>query len=238
MIKQRISFKSGRSLLLGAVLFFGCAVPTPDYGVPADIRAELKPQLPFTVDGERYEGAATVQRQSLSTITVALPSKTIMVIVSTCARQQEFWQPDNAKAFVYKYIPAMYVENIGACPLSMIAVTATGEWHRAIVDFTNAPKDPLPVDIMCNGVWGKVTNGAAICSVKEGKPVRVQASVKAAIGRDPGAECADPKLVGTSEWEIPTKKGFCVYVVVNATQEFRLTVYGYTSFLKVFPAKE
>jgi hypothetical protein len=225
------------------VLFFlllsGCVTPTPDFGVPAESSAELKPQMPFSVDGVKYEGAATVQRATSSSIEITLPAKTILLIASTCARQEEFWQPDNSKTFKYKYIPASFVENVGACPLSFIAVTASGEWHRAIIDFTNAPKDPLPTTIMCNGVWSSLNKmGAAICSVREGKPVRVNFETKSVIARDPNSKCADPKQIGTKEWEIPVTKGFCVYVALNATQEFRLTTYGYSSFLRVYPAKE
>jgi hypothetical protein len=221
--------------LVMTLLLSGCAIPTPDLGVPSEKGAELKPQLPFSVDGVLFQGAATVQRQSRSMIQVQLPPKTVLALVSTCARQDEFWQPDNSKPFKYEFIPAMFAENVGACPMSIIAVTATGEFHRSILDFTNAPKEPLPVEVMCNGRWEKVASGAQICSVREGKPVRVQTETKAAIAKDPSSQCAEPKQIGNKEWEINVSKGFCVYVAVNATQEFRLTTYGYTSFLRVYP---
>jgi hypothetical protein len=224
--------------LLPLLLLTACAVPTPDYGVPSDPKAELKPQLPFTVDGVQYQGAATVPRQTLSLIGVQLPAKTVLIIVSTCARQDEYWQPDNSKKFEYKYSPAMWVENVGACPMSIIAVTGAGEWHRAIIDYANTPKDPLITELACNGRWQTVTGGAQICSVKEGKPVVLKAVGEAVISKDPNSECPTPKSIGRYEWEIPAKKGFCVYVVLNDKQEFRLTVHGYSSFLKVFPPKE
>lgn len=226
-------------ILLLILFLVSCVAQVPDYGVPAEPNAELKPQLPFSVEGIKYFGTATIQRASSSNITASLPPKTILVIVSTCARQDEFWQPDNSKLFSYKYIPAMWVETSGSCPLSIIAVTTSGEWHRAILDFTNAPKDPLVTSVMCNGIWGNENKaGAEICSVREGKPVRMEFASKAVVARDSESGCADAKQVGTKEWEIIVKKGFCVYVALNDTQEFRLTTYGYSSFLKVYPPKE
>lgn len=221
--------------VLALILLASCTTPLPDYGIPAQYPAELKPQLPFSVDGVSYQGVATVQRKSSSKIAFVLPEKTELVVLSTCARQLEFWKP-SGKSFEYIFIPAMYVENIGSCPMSFIAVTGTGEWHRALIDFSNAPKDPLKVDVQCNGVWKTVGIGADICSVREGLPVRVWPVDGAIMAKDPNSDCDSPrKVIGDLSWEINVKKGFCVYVMLTKDAEFRLTTYGYTSFLRVYP---
>jgi hypothetical protein len=222
--------------LFPALFLLTACVSKPDFGVPLQSPAELKPQLEFSVDGIKYVGAATIQRQSTNRISVRLPEKTELVVVSTCARQNEFWKPDATKPFEYRFTPAAFVENMGACPLSIIAVTYAGEWHRAIADFTNAPTEPLPVSVSCNGEWLKYDNGAAICSLREGLPVRVSPGVRAVIAKDPGSECSEPKqIIGSFEYEITATKGFCVYVMLTQKQEFRLTVYGYTTFLRLYP---
>lgn len=222
------------------LLIAGCATlkPSHDMGVPADKNAELKPQMVFSVDGTTYQGVATIQRKSSSNIQVQIPPKTILTIVSTCARQEEFWQPDTSKVFSYRFIPAMWVENVTACPMSIIAITSDGEWHRSIIDFTNAPRDPLLVNVECNGKWEKNSIGASICSIREGLPVRIQSDLPAVIAKDPNSKCEEPRVLGSKEWEISVNKGFCVYVMVNQNQEFRLITLGYSSFLKVYPTRD
>lgn len=225
----------GVSILMLTFLF-SCVASTPDFGVPATAPAELKPQLPFSVEGVSYQGFATVERKTSSKISVKLPDKTELVVLSTCGRQKEFWKPDTSKLFVYEYRPGFDIETKPACPMSIIAVTSLGEWHRSIIDFTNAPKSPLPAEVYCNGEWLPYNGGSGICSVSEGLPVAVWPKERVVIAGDPTSGCLEPKPVaGSLAWEVPAKKGFCVYVVLTKDKEFRLTTHGYSSFLRVYP---
>lgn len=220
-------------IILFLLLLTACVTPTPDMGVPAQYPAELKPQLPFTVEGIQYQGTASVQRQTVSTIKFIIPEKTELIVVSSCARQEEYWKPQG-KEFVYKFNPAIYLENSGSCLLSFIVVTAIGEFNRILIDYSNVQSNPLPLDVACNGVWKESDLGADICSIREGLPVRLWPKEKTVIAKDPLSDCEEPKRDGLM-YEITAKKGFCVYYVMTKTKEFRFTLYGYSSFLGVFP---
>lgn len=221
-------------------VLLSCVASPPDTGYPSHSDPELKSQLAFAVDGKNYVGAGVVQRKSLSKISVTLPDKSYLVIVNTCARQDEFWYPDLKKQFVYEYTPAMDSENFGSCPMYITAITERGEWYRAILDWTNSSGPEAKVDIMCNGRWLMNVQGTYFCEVYAGLPVRIKSQTPAVISKDPESDCPELKtLWDLREWEIVTKKGesaLCVYVLLNKNkEEFRFTTHAYTSILRVFP---
>jgi hypothetical protein len=128
--------------------------------------------------------------------------------------------------------------------LTFTAVTKAGEFHKAIIDFTNSVGRDMPADMFCNGVWTTMKDGAALCQVHAGLPVSVQFQVPTIYSHRP--ECAVPKCVSGcttvnevkigTEFDIETTEGFCGYDFNNkANQIFRLTTVGYTSVLNVFP---
>lgn len=219
---------------------FSCTVPTPDNGVPGHPDPFLKPQLAFAIDGVLCSGVCVAQRRSLAKITFQPPAKTILILVNTCARQNEYWISDDRKPFIYSYIYAMDAESRGSCPMLLTVVTSTGEYHRGIIDWSNINTDPATVEVECNGEW-YTRVGYDICSVAAGLPVLVRSKAPAIIARDPESNCPDPKTE-IDHFAIETRKpsadrsSLCVYVLITKDKkEFRLTTQAYSSILRVFP---
>jgi len=232
-----------RFVLFLFLFLISCQTTLPDAGYSAKVDPRLKAQLAFSVDGVLYpSGVSTVQRQSLSKISVRLPAQTTLVLVNTCARQEEFWAPDPKKEFVYSYMPAFEAENMGSCPMYLTAITAQGEWYRAIIDWTNSPAKDAAVSLMCNGVWEDKA-GSGICQVAEQLPIWVDSVLPAVFTKDPTSSCPEPEVLSPlHKWKITTKApgpsapGLCVYVLRNKEKgEFRLTTAAYSSILRVFP---
>jgi hypothetical protein len=238
-------------VICSIMLLTRCTTPIQDAGVPyANPLVEapvLKANLQFWIDNNSYVGATVAQRQAKSVIKFNPPSETSLILISTCGRQKDFWYPDTKKPFIYDYIPMYDVENRGACPLYITAVTTKGEWYRGIIDWTNATaaKD-AKVSVGCDGDWVDSV-GNYICNISFGIPVYIKTQVKAVIGRDTETTCPEPVYEGlpTDQWRIPTRapkkdeSGLCVYVLVNKNrEEFRLSVHAYTSILKVYPASK
>lgn len=231
---------------LAFLLLASCSLNPPlDPGYPGHPDPRLKPNLVFTVEGKTCHGTCVQQRQSLVKISFTPPPNTTLILVNTCGRQHEFWNPDPRKPFVYAYTYAMWVESEEACPMLLTAVTSTGEFHRGIIDFSNINSEPATVDVECNGEWRKST-GFDFCSIAAGLPVVVVPYEPAVIARDPGSDCPEPEQIPASGgWKIYTKKaemnksGICVYVLLTRYKKsFRLTTQAYSSILRVFPPKE
>jgi hypothetical protein len=172
------------------------------------------------------------------------PPETSLILISTCGRQKDFWNPNPKQVFTYDYRPMFDIENRGSCMLYMTAVTTKGEWYRGVIDFTNsgALKD-LSLEVGCDGDWYKPT-GNFFCPIAFGIPVYLKHTSKIVIGRDQTTTCPEPIYEGlpTNQWRIKTRApkkneaAPCIYVVYNEKKEkFRLTVYAYTSILKVYP---
>jgi hypothetical protein len=179
-------------------------------------------------------------RQSSSKISFNLPSDAHLVVVNSCARQHEVWKPDTKKPFVYEYIPALFVETKGSCPLMFTVVTTSGELHRAITEFSNAGTKEAKAEVMADGKWNTYS-GFALVSVASGLPVVVTSATPAVFVGDVDSGCPQP-VGALREWTITTKKpeagksSICVYVLLNRNrEEFRLTVNSYSSFLGVYP---
>lgn len=228
--------------IITALLLAGCSTPHIDLGVPGHPDPRLKPQLQFSVDDVSCDGTCTVPRKTLSKISFTPPSKTHLVLLNTCARQIEVWQPENKK-FEYSYSPAFGVETKGSCPLLITVVTLHGELHRGLADFDNVGAyNPAKVEVMCNGRWDNRV-GAFLCSVASGLPVVVNSATPAVMAGDPESGCPLPTPSGAArEFRIDTikptkeKSGLCVYVLLNkAKEEFRLSVNVYSSILGTFP---
>jgi hypothetical protein len=226
-------------ILIPLLLLTACVAPI-DKGVPGHPDPRLKPQLQFTIDGVKCNGACVAQRQSLSKIVFTPPAKTHLLLINTCARQDEFWEPGD-KPFTYNFTPAMFVETRGSCPLLITAVTTLGELHRGIIDFSNTgPNNPAKIEVVCNGqLYSRV--GFDLCSLASGLPVVVRSATPAVLARDPESDCPDPKG-SLREWTIETRKpsvgkgGFCVYVLLNKNkEEFRLSIVPYSTLLGTFP---
>lgn len=231
--------------ILLTLLLAGCTTSV-DLGVPGHPNPTLKPQMQFTVDDIACDGTCTVPRKTLSKISFMPPSKTHLVLINTCARQVEMWQPSEGKRIDYAYTPAMFVETKGSCPLLITAVTLTGELHRGLADFDNVGAyNPAKVEVMCNGKWNGFS-GAYLCSIASGLPVVVTSPTPAVFVGDSESDCPMPTPTGAArEFRIETKKpnfgksGICVYVLLNkAKEEFRLTVNTYSSILGTFPKEK
>lgn len=229
-------------MVLISLMLISCTVPF-DPVAPNHPDPQLKAQLSFTVDNEACNGSCVAQRRSLAKISFQLPDKSNLVLINTCGRQDEFWNPDPKKQFSYSYTYAMDAESNGSCPLLITIVTLNGEFHRGIIDWTNINSAPAKVDVMCNGRW-RVSNGMDFCSVAAGLPIMVRPYGRAVIARDPNSDCPEPNEL-SSGWEITTHKasagkpGLCVYVILNEKkEEFRLTTHAYSSIMAIFPPKK
>lgn len=228
--------------VLASAMLMSCTVPY-DPVPPNHPDPQLKAQLSFTIDGVNCPGSCVAQRRSLAKIAFQPPDKSNLILINTCSRQDEFWNPDVKKSFQYSYTYAMDAESNGSCPLLITVVTLDGEFHRGIIDWTNINSEPAKVDVMCNGRWGTHT-GVSFCSVAAGLPIILRPYSRAVIARDPNSDCPEPVPSGLG-WEITTHKasagkpGLCVYVMLTAKkEEFRLTTHAYSSIMAVFPPKE
>lgn len=230
----------GLFLVFLAIMMMSCQSVPIDPGVPAMVDPRLKAQLAFTANGVAFpSGVGTVQRSSMVNIKVSLPENTYLLLLRTCARQDEFWSP--ARDFKYDFMTGFDAENFGSCPMYIIAVTKNGEYHKSILDFTNSVGDDATVDVMCNGRW-ETRIGSDICQVAAELPVKVWSTKSAVFKKDPDSKCPEPVVESPRHFTINTKKPepaqspMCVYVLINKDQEeFRLTTTTYTSILNVYP---
>jgi hypothetical protein len=219
-------------------------------GVPGHPNPRLKNQMPFTAEGVYYpEGFGVIERKVSTKISVKLPDKTTVVLVNSCARQLDTWNPDPKKPFEYLYSPAMDFENKGICPIYVTAVTSQGEFHRSVLGPMNTPAYPAEVDVQCNGAWvNDIKSGSYMCQVAEGLPVGIRSRKRAVIAKAESADhCAEPvadkNVAQDKGWVITAripetlrKPGICVYVLKDEDKrEFAFMLSAYSSILNVFP---
>jgi len=236
-----------RLLVLVALCLFGCtSIPNPDPVTPTPSATDprLRAAMKFKADGVAYEGSVLLPRRpGVGTkFQIDLPRETRMVFVNSCAREETFEPTGNV--FEYLYWAAPGKENEGSCALSFTAITKGGEYHRAVIDFTNGNGRELPADMFCNGKWFDMKDGAGICQVRASLPVSVQFDTPVVYSNR--EECSEPKCVAGckvingvqtgKEFDIYTSEGFCGYGFENEKGlSFRLTTLGYTSVLNLFP---
>jgi hypothetical protein len=198
--------------------------------------------LPFTVDGVAYKGTALLPRKPTTLLSFQLPKNPYLLFINTCARE-EFYDKDLPPIFHYKYTPGQYKENVGSCAMFVTVVTTSGEYHRAVIDFTNLTGKETSAKVFCNK-WVDATQGVALCQVRAGYPITVQFDTPFIYAFQ--SPCLEPKCVGVCEeknkviigyeFDIKTVKGICAYDFLNKEgKTFRLSVLGYTSVLNVFP---
>lgn len=234
-------------LILMFAAIISCATPTPDAGVPSRNPATLKPNLEFQIDNVSYVGSTVAQRSTRSVIKIQPKPDTSLILISTCARQKDFWNIDTRKTFVYEYTPMFDVENRGACPMYLTLITKQGEWYRGIIDWTNSThaKDAT-LQIGCDGDWFRSV-GNFICSIAAEYPLYIKSEKKVVVGRDTSTNCPEAvyQPLPVNQYEILTRlpqkgdNGMCVYTIITQDKEyFRLTTYAYTSILKVFPPEK
>jgi hypothetical protein len=232
------------------IFLSACAAPIPDAGYPGHPDPRLKAQMPFFVDGVSYPtGFGVLERKPVSKVSVKLPEKTRIFLINSCARQNEFWNPNTKKSFEFLYQPAADFENKGICPVYLTAVTTDGEFHRSILGFANEPAYPAQVDVMCNANWElNIRSGSYMCHLADGLPIGIRSQKRAVLVKAPSADHCQEPLVDTSTaqdkgWVIFAKApdslkkpGVCVYVLKNESkEEFAISVHPYTSILRVFP---
>jgi len=240
-------------LVFLVLLVQGCAtstVPNPDSVYPDHPDPTLMASLPFIVGSVRYEGAALLPRATRTKINVEVPDRTVFLFFNTCGREDLYKNPKSG-TFEYIYTPAFEKENMDSCMLLITAVTATGEYHRSAIDFTNSTGRDLAGDVFCNGKWIK-SDGSYFCQTR-GRPnvggiptgVRFASQViSAGPPQCPPLKCLSgcTEVNGVAlgkEFEVNTGVGFCGYDFMDQSQlVFRLTTLGYTSVLNVFPPAE
>lgn len=232
-------------LALFTLLVVGCAsMPDPVTPVTSVADPRLRAALPFKADGVGYVGTALLPRRpGVGTkFQIDLPKDTLIIFINSCAR--ELTVTPTASSFEYLYQAGMWKETAGSCMLTFTAITKSGEFHKAIIDFTNSLGRDMPAEMFCNGNWVTLADGAAICQVHAGLPVSVKFTAPTIYSHRP--ECNEPKCVAGcstvnevkigTEFDIGTTEGFCGYDFNNkANQIFRLTTVGYTSVLNLFP---
>lgn len=146
--------------LFCALLHYSCA--TVDT-LPVHDTEGLEATLPFKIEGKQYLGVATVQRRSNQKIEINFGDKVAWGLFATCHRDFKIRNPRGQ--WTWRYIPAMYIENVGSCIMIHKQVTKKGDSHYAIINFTSG--EDLTANIKCNGETRK-TLGASICQARVG----------------------------------------------------------------------
>jgi hypothetical protein len=231
-----------KTVLVGLFLFVtscaslvGAPIPTPTE--PYDPNPVLAASMPFSVDGVVYKGIATLKRATSHRFKFQLPKDTYMLLIDTC-RREKFDLNTAVKEYEYVYLPAMWKENTGTCPLIATAITKAGESYIAVADFDNLTGRDMTAMVMCNGEWINGVVGSYLCQVRAGLPVSVQFTEETVSASQP--PCAPEKDLGRGkEYDIEVSKGFCAYGFMNQKKEsFRLITRGYTSILNIYPPRK
>jgi hypothetical protein len=236
-----------KAALLALLLITGCtSLSEPDPvaapATPENADPRLKANMKFKADGVQYQGAVLLSRRSSTKFSVDIPKETRKLFVDSCTRDEDYDNP--VTPFEYTFIPGMWKENIGSCALFFTAITKTGEYHRAVIDFTNSVGRDMPADMFCGSTWTTLKDGAGICQVRAGKPASVRFQNPVIYSYRP--ECAAPKCVAGCavindvqlglEFDIEVTAGLCGYDFNNKANEmFRLSTVGYVSVLNIFP---
>jgi hypothetical protein len=217
--------------------------PMPTYPRHPDPR--LRAALPFKANGIAYQGTAVIPlpRQSSTKISVDVPKETKFLFFNTCKREDVIENPE-AKTFDYTFVPGMWKENMGSCALLVTIVTKSGEYHRAVIDFTNSEGRDLVGDLFCNGRWYNAVSGAGFCQIRAEIPMSVRFDTDVIFkSRDvcPAPTCVSGcktlnEIPVGREFDIVTGAGLCGYDFMDQKANvFRLSTLGYTSILNVFP---
>jgi hypothetical protein len=211
--------------------------PTPIATEPYDPNPVLAASMGFTAEGKAYKGTAVLPRSTSTKFKFLLPKDTYLLLIDTC-RREKFDLNAGVKEYEYIYVPAMWKENKGACPLVATAITKSGESHLAVAEFDNLTGTDMTASVMCNGEWINNITGSYLCQVRAGLPVTVQFKEETVSASQP--PCAPEKDLGRGkEYDIETSKGLCSYGFMNQKKEtFRFLTRGYTSILNIYPPKK
>jgi hypothetical protein len=212
-------------------------VPIPGATEPYDPNPVLAASMPFSVDGIEYKGTAVLKRATSHKFKFQLPKDTYMLLLDTC-RREKFDLNTAVKEYEYVYLPAMWKENVGTCPLIATAITKSGESYIAVADFDNLTGRDITAAVMCNGEWINGVVGSYLCQVRAGLPVSVQFTEETVSSSQP--PCATEKNLGRGkEYDIEVSKDLCAYGFMNQKKEtFRLITRGYTSILNIYPSRK
>jgi hypothetical protein len=191
-----------------------------------DLTEVVRATLPFTIEGTPYAGTAVVQRRTYQKITVSVPAKSVKLMVQTCHREEVWDRPP--EKFEWAYIPASFIENWGACPMTISIITEQGALLQAMIDFSS--NETLPAVHYCNGQRILSPLGVSLCQAREGLVQRITFDERVeGVG---GAGCGAIKQDGFS-WNYTVSRGMCVYAFRSSVGKFhRLTTRGYSSLGK------
>jgi hypothetical protein len=233
--------RSSKVLVLMSLFLTSCAsmvgAPTPRATEPYDPDPVLAASMEFTAESKPYKGVAVLPRRTSTKFKFTLPKDTHLFLIDTC-RRERFELSPALKEYEYIYIPAMWKENTGVCPLVATAITKSGETHLAVSDFDNLTGRDIAASVMCNGEWVHNVVGSYLCQVRAGLPVSIQFKEETVSASQP--PCTPEKDLGRGkEYDIDATKGFCSYGFMNQKKEtFRLLIRGYTSILNVYPPRK
>lgn len=191
-------------------------------GTIAPSQNVVRASLAGAVEGVAFRGAVVVQRKTSQKIEIAVPEKAVKLILTTCHREEVLDSPP--RAWSYNYVPTMFLENWGSCPITISVVTQQGTLQHAIIDFTS--NETLGATVYCNGIRTVDLKGATFCQSRVGLLQKIDfADGKVSALASSG--CPEPVHDGYS-FQIPMGLGLCVYAFRDlAGGTHRYTTRGY-----------
>ena len=207
-----------KSWLLCALLLPSCASVDK---LPVHDTDGLEATLPFKVEGKRYVGVATVQRKSNQKIEIDFGDDVAWGLFATCHRDFKIRNPRGE--WSWRYIPAMYIENVGSCIMIHKQVTKKGDSHYAIINFTSG--EDLNPTLKCNGE-SRETLGASICQARAGTEQMLW--FREPVTAYTTDACAPVKRETGYQMVYKISSNFCAYVFKsNSGKIHRHVTYGY-----------
>lgn len=199
--------------------------------------------LDFIVEGVMYDGFATVPAQPRYIMHFKVPENTIYIVVHSCNREKPLPVTLKTTAVSYLYVPLASMEDEGACPLIVTAITATGQKIWGFIDFVyvnkGEPKEILEATVFCNGMAYRA-KGAFVCQARGATETSngdiqkiglAAEGVFATVGKNKalkGTPCNEPIKTGLTYYKMEVSAGICVYVFgTKDNKVFRLTMLGY-----------
>lgn len=205
----------------------GCSSVAPVSVTNPDLLKDkaARASMAFTIDNVAYVGTATVDRKPLHNFVFTLPPDTIKLMITSCAREDIFIEPNWKRPFPYEYRPVPNLEDSESCFLTATAITVKGVTHVGFTDFRGL--EGLSANIACNGRL-TFTRGVLFCQSREGLTQLI--SFKEPVAHAGQALCPDLKPgLQENAFELQIGKNFCAYKFMNKSKDiFRLTTFGYS----------
>lgn len=223
--------------IAAAILLFGCAtVPNPVSPGPSP-NTNFKFDLVGDVNGTPFDGIGVIPAAKSFTLTVTSPVDVDLLTIDTCHRSfsvesaitSGWFRP--RRGYVYTFIPAHGIEDLGTCLLRIGAYNKSGQPQAwALIDFLT-PESTLPATNWCDGDHG-TTHGVSMCQSRAGLDEQIVFDVPVMMSTMVDPRCAIKIPKDGKTWFYTLASGECIFYWMEIAPPHRFhrhTTIGYQS---------